>query len=277
MARKQISEALFKKIVEGLEKLGISLSEVLGTRTGVKKIGKSLTTGDISRIGIQTEFERGGVDKILRLFKEDARYLHEMNELEGTKFLDNLNTANKVINPPPLPEAGIFSLKEGKKLTSEEFLAQGASDQAKLDSATLKASMETSKVDQDLAKRLNLDMSKMADYEKLQVWKDKHGIPDWAAPDTEGGVGSLFKTRRDNELADLGTLLDAIEKEGKSLADEAKKLVDLAWKMSPEGQLAEESARKALLKRMNEGKGFAGGVFGPRNEGFIRAIVRPNL
>ena len=101
MARKQISEALFKKIVEGLEKLGIRLSEVLGTRTGVKKIGKSLTTGDISRIGIQMEFERGGVDKILRLFKEDARYLHEMNELEGTKFLDNLNTANKVINQAP--------------------------------------------------------------------------------------------------------------------------------------------------------------------------------
>jgi len=37
MAAKQISEALFKQIVKGLEKLGISLSEVLGTRTGVKK------------------------------------------------------------------------------------------------------------------------------------------------------------------------------------------------------------------------------------------------
>ena len=274
MARKQISEALFKKIVEGLEKLGISLSEVLGTRTGVKKIGKSLTTGDISRIGIRTEFERSGVDKILKLFREDARYLHQMNELEGTKFLDNLNTANEVINPAPLPEAGIFSLKEGKKFTSEEFLAQEASDQAKLDSATLKAAMETSKVDRDLAKKLNLDMSKASDFDKLQAWKKQHNLPDFSA---EEGVGSLFKTRQQNELADLGTQLDAIEKEGKSLADEAKKLVDLAWQMSPEGQLAEESARKALLKRMNEGKGFAGGVFGARNDGFFRAIVRPFL
>ena len=121
MARKQISEALFKKIVEGLEKLGISLSEVLGTRTGVTKVGRGLTKDSISRVGIETEFQMSGVDKILKLFREDARYLHQMNETEGTKFLDNINVANEVINPPPLPEAGIFSLKEGKKFTLDEF------------------------------------------------------------------------------------------------------------------------------------------------------------
>ena len=71
MAGKQISEALFKQIVVGLEKLGISLSEVLGTRTGVTKVGTSLTKNSISRIGIQTEFERSGVEKILKLFRED--------------------------------------------------------------------------------------------------------------------------------------------------------------------------------------------------------------
>ena len=164
---KQISEALFKQIVAGLEKLGISLSEVLGTRTGVQKIGKSLTTGDISRSGVSREFEQSGVDRILKLFREDARYLHEMNELEGTKFLDNINTANDIISPAPLPEAGIFSLKEGKKLTPEEFIAKRAAGRAKLDSATLKAAMETSKVDRDLAKKLNLDMSKSSDFDKL--------------------------------------------------------------------------------------------------------------
>ena len=274
MARKQISEALFKKIVEGLEKLGISLSEVLGTRTGVTKVGKSLTTGDVSRIGIQTEFERGGVDKILQLFKEDARYLHQMNELEGTKFLDNINTANKVINPAPVPEAGIFSLKEGKKLTPEEFTDKRAADRAKIDSATLKAAMETSKVDRDLAKKLNLDMSKASDFDKLQAWKKQHNLPDWGG---EQGLGSLFKTRKQNELADLGTQLEGLEAEGKSLAEQAQKLVDMAWKMSPEGQAVEELNRKALLKRMNEGKGFAGGVFGARNDGFFRAVVRPFL
>ena len=274
MARKQISEALFKKIVEGLEKLGISLSEVLGTRTGVQKIGKSLTTGDISRSGVSREFEQSGVDRILKLFREDARYLHEMNELEGTKFLDNINTANDIISPAPLPEAGIFSLKEGKKLTPEEFIAKRAAGRAKLDSATLKAAMETSKVDRDLAKKLNLDMSKSSDFDKLQAWKKEHNLPDWGEQE---GIASLFKAVDDNPLADLGTQLDAIEKEGKSLADQAQKLVDMAWKMSPEGQAVEELNRKALLKRMNEGKGFAGGVFGKRNDGFFRAVVRPFL
>ena len=274
MARKQISAALFKKIVEGLDKLGISLSEVLGTRTGVKKIGTSLTRGDISRIGIQTEFERGGVEKILKLFREDARYLHEMNELEGTKFLDNLNTANEVINPAPLPEAGIFSLKEGKKMTPTEFTSKEAADQAKLDSATLEAAMGTYKVDKDLAEKLNLDMSKVSDWEKLQAWKKQHNVPDFAK---EAGIGSLFKTRKQNELADLGTQLDALEKEGKSLAEEAKKLVDIAWEMSPEGIAYRETIRKDINRRSNEGKGFAGGVFGPRNDGFFRAVVRPFL
>ena len=39
--------------------------------------------------------------------------------------------------------------------------------------------------------------------------------------------------------------MDNLEKEGKSLADEAQKLVDLAWKMSPEGIAAEKATRKA--------------------------------
>ena len=34
----------------------------------------------------------------------------------------------------------------------------------------------------------------------------------------------------------------------------------MAWKMSPEGQAAEEAIRKDILRRSNEGKGFAGGV-----------------
>ena len=277
MPRKQISDALFKKIVAGLEKLGISLSEVLGTRTGVKKIGKSLTKDFISPMRMQMEVDtQEGVERILRLFREDARYLHEMNELEGAQFLTNINQANKIVHPDPLPEAGIFSLKEGKKLTPDEFTAKSVADEEKIQSALLNQAMKISAVDRTLAQRLNLDMSKVSDWEKLQVWKDKHGIPDWAK-DTKEGISSLFKVTQDNPLADLGTQLDAIEKEGKSLADEAKKLVDMAWKMSPEGQFAEESARKALLKRMNEGKGFAGGVFGPRNDGYFRAIVRPFL
>ena len=68
-----------------------------------------------------------------------------------------------------------------------------------------------------------------------------------------------------------------LKTEGKSLAEEAQKLADMAWKMSSEGVAAEEAARKALLGRSMEGKGFAGGVFGARSDGFYRAIVRPFL
>ena len=143
-----------------------------------------------------------------------------------------------------MPEAGIFSLKEGKKLTPTEFTSKEAADQAKIDSATLKAAMETSKVDQDLAKKLNLDMSKASDFDKLQAWKKQHNVPDFGR--RKQGIGSLFKTRKQNELADLGTQLDALEAEGKSLAEEAQKLVDMAWKMSPEGQAAEELNRKDI-------------------------------
>ena len=78
-------------------------------------------------------------------------------------------------------------------------------------------------------------------------------------------------------MADVGKIMDNLEKEGKSLVDQMTKITDLAYQMSPEGIAAEEAARKALLKRMNEGKGFAGGVFGKRNDGYFRALVRPFL
>ena len=140
-------------------------------------------------------------------------------------------------------------------------------------SAQLKAAMETNKVDQDLAKKLNLDMSKASDFDKLQAWKKQHNVPEFDSPE---GIASLFKAVDDNPLADLGTQLDNIEKEGKSLAEEAQRLTDLAWKMSPEGQAAEKAIRKDILRRSNEGKGFAGGAIGGK-EGFFRAIVRPFL
>ena len=77
MARKQISEALFKKIVEGLEKLGISLSEVLGTRTGVKKIGKSLTTGSIF-LDLESEL-RSRAEVALRKFLNFSGKMHDIS------------------------------------------------------------------------------------------------------------------------------------------------------------------------------------------------------
>ena len=156
-----------------------------------------------------------------------------------------------------------------KKLTPDEFTGQKAADQGKIQSAMLKAAMKTSKVDQDLAKRLNLDMSKSSDFDKLQAWKKQHNVPEFSSPE---GLASLFKVRSDSPLADVGTMLDNIEKEGKSLADSMQKITDLAWKMSPEGIAAEKAARKALLKRMHEGKGFAGGVFGARSRWLLQSL-----
>jgi hypothetical protein len=68
-----------------------------------------------------------------------------------------------------------------------------------------------------------------------------------------------------------------VEKEGKSLVQQAQELADKAWEMSPEGMAYREMVRKDILRRGSEGKGFAGGVFGDRSDGFYRALVRPFL
>ena len=269
---------IFKLLVAEFQKLGINPTQWLGTRTNVKRINKkNMADSAINEFAVQTEFDRQGKDRLLKLFGEEAKYLGQLNDMQAATLLQNLKVANKVINPPPKPEAGIyeFSKLPGKKLTPEEYTSKAAEDEQKIQSAILKAGMEVSAVDRTLAKRLNLDMSKVSDWEKLQVWKDKHGVPDWAK-DHEG-VGSLFKVTQDNPLADIGTQLDLIEKEGKSLVDQAKKLADKAWEMSPEGMAYREMVRKDINRRGSEGKGFAGGVFGARNDGYFRAVVRPFL
>ena len=272
-----MKKELFKLLVAEFEKLGINPTKWLGTRTNVKRIGKqNLSTTSINELAIQREFDDKGVTRILKLFDEEARYLAQLNDVEANQLLNNLKTVNKIVHPPAKPEAGIyeFSKLPGKKLTPDEYTGKAAADQEKIQSAMLKAGMGISRADQELAKRLKLDMSKASNFDKLQAWKEKHGVPDFTKDE---GIGSLFKVLDDNPLADLGSQLDNIEKEGKSLADEAQKLVDLAWKMSPEGQAAEELIRKDIIRRSNEGKGFAGGVFGHRNDGFFRAVVRPFL
>ena len=272
-----MKKELFKLIVAEFEKLGINPTKWLGTRTNVKRITKNtLAKTPINEFAFQREFESKGVDRILKLFEEEGRYLTQLNDVEATQLLNNLKTANKIINPPPKPEAGIyqFSKVPGGPITPAEYTGKKAGDQGKIMSAQLKAAMETAKVDQELAKRLNLDMSKASDFDKLQAWKKQHNVPQFDSPE---GLASLFKAVDDNPLADLGTQIDNIQKEGKSLVEEAKRLTDLAWKMSPEGQAAEEAIRKDIIRRSHEGKGFAGGVFGARSDGYFRALVRPFL
>ena len=272
-----MKKEIFKLIVAEFQKLGINPTQWLGTRTNVRRISKkNLAESSINEYAFNRELESVGKDRLLKLFNEEAKYLGQLNDSQAATLLQNLKTANKVINPPPKPEAGIyqFSKLPGKKLTPDEFTGKKAADEGKIMSAQLKAAMETAKVDQELAKKLNLDMSKVSDFNKLQAWKKKHNVPEFHSPE---GIESLFKVTQDNPLADIGTQIDAIEKEGKSLVDQAKKLADRAWEMSPEGIAFRETVRKDINRRSNEGKGFAGGVFGARNDGFFRAVVRPFL
>ena len=274
-----MKKEIFKLLVAEFQKLGINPTQWLGTRTNVRRINKkNLADSSINEYAFNRELETQGKDRLLKLFSEEAKYLGQLNDSQAATLLQNLKTVNKVMNPPPKPEAGIyqFSKLPGKKLTPDEFTGQAAENEQKIQSAILKNAMKVSAVDRTLANRLNLDMSKVSDWEKLQVWKDKHGVPDWAK-DTKEGVGSLFKVVEDNPLADIGTQLDLIEKEGKSLVDQAKKLTDMAWEMSPEGQAYREMIRKDIIRRGSEGKGFAGGVFGDRSDGYFRALVRPFL
>ena len=272
-----MKKELFKLIVAEFEKLGINPTKWLGTRTNVKRIGKkNLADTPINEFAIQGEFENRGADRIIKLFEDEGRYLAQLNDVQANQLLNNLKTANKIVNPPPKPEAGIyhFSKLPGEAITPAEYTGKKAVDEGKIMSAQLKAAMSISQADTELAKRLKLDMSKASDFDKLQAWKEKHGVPAFTKDE---GISSLFKVVSDNPLADLGSQIDNIATEGKSLADEAQRLTDIAWKVSPEGQAAEEAIRKDILRRGSEGKGFAGGVFGDRNDGFFRAVVRPFL
>ena len=271
-----MKKELFNEIFGLMKKLDIPFN--IGTRTNVKKMPsvKDLTTNKISESLLKDHVEIDGVSKVLKMFERDGSYIPQFNDLEGQQFLGNLKVLDKIVNPPTPKSADVhlFSKLPGDPITPEAFAGQKAADQAKLQSEVLKQSMRLSTVDQELAKKLNLDMSKANDYFKLEAWKKKHNIPDFTG---EAGVGSLFKKISEDPVADVGKVMDNLEKEGKSLVDQMTKITDLAYRMSPEGIAAEEAARKALLKRMNEGKGFAGGVFGPRNDGYFRAIVRPFL
>ena len=273
-----MKKEIFKLLVAEFQKLGINPTQWLGTRTNVKRINKkNLADSSFNEYAFNRELKDQGKGRLLKLFSEEAKYLGQLNDSQAATLLQNLKVVNKVMNPPAKPDADIhmFSKLRGKKLTPDEFTGQAAENEQKIQSAILKNSMKVSAVDRTLANRLNLDMSKVSDWEKLQGWKDRHGIPDWAKD--EEGIASLFKVTQDNPLADIGTQLDLIEKEGKSLVDQAKKLADRAWEMSPEGIAFRENVRKDINRRGSEGKGFAGGVFGDRSDGYFRAIVRPFL
>ena len=110
-----MTKELFKLLVAEFQKLGINPTKWLGTRTNVKRIAKNtLAKTPINEFAIQREFEEKGVERILKLFEEEGRYLAQLNDMEGTQLLANLKVANKIVNPAPKPEAGIF-FPEGRQ------------------------------------------------------------------------------------------------------------------------------------------------------------------
>ena len=105
---------IFKLLVAEFQKLGINPTQWLGTRTNVKRINKkNLADSAINEYAFNRELETQGKDRLLKLFSEEAKYLGQLDDSQAATLLQNLKVANKVINPPPQPDADIlmFSIK----------------------------------------------------------------------------------------------------------------------------------------------------------------------
>ena len=119
-----MKKEIFKLLVAEFQKLGINPTQWLGTRTNVKRISKkNMAESPINEYAFNKELETQGKDRLLKLFNEEAKYLGQLNDMQATTLLQNLKTVNKVMNPPPKPEAGIyqFSKLPGKKITPDEY------------------------------------------------------------------------------------------------------------------------------------------------------------
>ena len=180
-----MKKELFNEIFGLMKKLDIPFN--MGTRTNVKRLPavEDMTNQVLSEGRLKNYVDEKGVDLVLKLFARDGAYIPQLNDLEGKQFLTNLKTFDKIKNPPTpkSAEVHLFSKLPGDPITPEAFAGQkAADDQAKLQSEVLKQSMRLSTVDQELAKKLNLDMSKISMIiEKLQAWKEKTwNIPDFS-------------------------------------------------------------------------------------------------
>ena len=102
-----MKKALFNEIFGLMKELGIKLQ--LGTRTNVKKhpslkhFGKDLVSEEI----IKEQIEKGGVDRVLKVFEGEGAYIPQFDDYQGGVFLKNLNKLKTVLHPPELPMADI--------------------------------------------------------------------------------------------------------------------------------------------------------------------------
>ena len=99
-----MKKEFFKLIVAEFQKLGIDPTQWLGMRTNVKRINKkNMADSVMNETAVNNEIEQHGLDRIKKLFSEEAKYLGQLNDVQAQTLLNNLKTLNKVVNPPKPP------------------------------------------------------------------------------------------------------------------------------------------------------------------------------
>ena len=259
--------ALFKEILALLKTLGIKVD--IGMRTNIEKIPsmQSLANTTLSKTRMKKEIDRVGLEKVISIFKEEARYLPALNDKEAGQFLQNTKKLKEIMKPD---EATIIPFV-GK---TEEAAISG---QIKRGTKIWEALGLDPTKDADMGQYLKisnrmseqgLDIDNIGDVIKFtrgDIWG-----PTLEKESTRG-IGSMFKEQK-SDIADVGSLTDDLAKDSESLLGSVNKIRDLAQKMTPEYQAMEQANRQALIRMMNEGKGFD-----RSKEGYFRAVVRPFL
>ena len=95
-----MTKELFKLLVAEFQKLGINPTQWLGTRTNVKRINKkNMAESIMNEFAVNNEIEQHGLERIKKLFSEEAKYLGQLNDKQAGTLYQNLKTLNKIVNP----------------------------------------------------------------------------------------------------------------------------------------------------------------------------------
>ena len=261
-----MKKALFNEIFGLMKELGIKLQ--LGTRTnvkrhpGVKHFGKDLVSDTL----LTEQIEKGGVDKVLKVFEGEAAYIPQFDDYQGKTFLKNLNKLKTVLHPAPPKPSNVV-----------EYM-----DPEGLGGLKIKKEVEATRKDM---KELGLDPNNHQ--HQLEFHKGIGSM--FKKVDDPGSVVPAPKTTDeivrgiDQELTpnlieeppvSIVDEMDNITKEGESLQSHIEKLKKLTFEMSPEYEAQQQAKNKLRYKLRYEGKGFSGGM---QKEGYFRAVVRPFL
>ena len=103
-----MKKELFKLLVAEFQKLGIDPTQWLGMRTNVKRMNKkNMADSVMNEFAVNREIEQHGLERIKKLFSEEAKYLGQLNDKQAGTLYQNLKTLNKIVNPEAPPEAQI--------------------------------------------------------------------------------------------------------------------------------------------------------------------------